>query len=109
MGKLQIWAIDDEGDLTKDAIPGFGRGQAELAKAALVLTELDAGELRGQIEAFLSEFSQIVEPVQGSFGIDEIELALTVNASGGVALIGKLEAGAEAGIKITIRRHPSAH
>jgi hypothetical protein len=39
-----------------------------------------------------------------SFEIDEIEISLAVTAEGGVELIGKVTAGVEAGIKITLKR-----
>jgi hypothetical protein len=104
MGKIQVWAVDEGGDEPTGAIPGMTRGERRRANAGLELIELDQGELRSRIESFLAEFSQISEPEHAGFVVDEIELALTVNARGGVALIGRLEAGGEAGIKVTIRR-----
>jgi hypothetical protein len=104
MHKIQVWAVGEGSNEPTGAIRGVVRGEGSRTRAGLELIELDQGELRNRIEAFLSEFSEIHEPEHASFIVDEIELALTVNAKGGVALIGKLEAGGEAGIKVTIRR-----
>jgi hypothetical protein len=41
---------------------------------------------------------------ESKFYVDELEISLAINASGGVELIGKLEAGAQAGIKIKLKR-----
>lgn len=103
MSKIPVWAVIEETMEAKGAIPGINSSPSGRGRV-LELIELDSGELRSRIEAILSEFSEITEPKQASFVIDEIELALTVNAKGGVALIGKLEAGGEAGIKVTMRR-----
>ncbi len=46
----------------------------------------------------------------GAFRIDEIELSLAINASGGVELIGKAEVGVEGGISLKLRRSvPTPH
>ena len=66
---------------------------------------------RDQMASQLQEFLLSIEPVlkveldKGTgFAIDAIELSLTVNANGGLELIGKLNAGMEASIKLTLKR-----
>ena len=100
MGKIAVWALEDE--QVAHALPGVGGrpGKAE----ALELIELEPGVLRDKLETFLKEFEEMAEQPDATFAIDEIELALTVNAKGAIALLAKLEGGAEAGIKVKIRR-----
>jgi hypothetical protein len=54
----------------------------------------------------MEKFRPIVESQdqKSAFIIDEVELSLAVNAKGGIELLGKLEAGAQAGIKIKLKR-----
>jgi len=40
------------------------------------------------------------------YEVDEVELSFGVNASGSIALIAKLEAGAQAAIKVKLKRRP---
>lgn len=63
--------------------------------------------LSDNLKNVLTNFQQLVndvpKPASGYF-IDEIEINLGVNGSGGIALIGKMEVGMEAGIKVRIKR-----
>ncbi len=43
-------------------------------------------------------------PTEQGFEIDEIELSLSVDAKGGVSLIGSVEVGGHAGIKVKLKR-----
>lgn len=63
--------------------------------------------LSDNLKEVLTNFQQLVndipKPASGYF-IDEIEINLGVNGSGGIALIGKMEVGMEAAIKVKIKR-----
>ncbi len=99
---LRVWAVP--GDAAHDALPNVIGLKEKVAASTLELVEFKPGELRSSIQIFLEEFSILpCEPKTG-FQVEEIELALTVNAKGGIALLGKLEVGGEAGIKVKIRR-----
>ena len=56
---------------------------------------------------FMDSFEQVfeTESEKKGFYIDEIELTLAVNASGGLELIGKANAGIEGGIKVKLKRN----
>lgn len=43
-------------------------------------------------------------PPEQGFEIDEIELTLSIDAKGGVSLIGSVEVGGHAGIKVKLKR-----
>ncbi len=71
------------------------------------VAQVKASELGDNIRDFLSK----VTPALASAGenlkeysIDEFELSLTVNAKGGISLLGVDEAGASAGIKVKLKR-----
>lgn len=55
---------------------------------------------------FIQNFNQVFQdaPSSNNFYVDEIELSLAINASGGIELIGKATAGVEGGIKVTLKR-----
>lgn len=58
------------------------------------------GNLLAQVQSALEKAQQVAS----SFTVEEIELNIGINAKGGLALIGKVEAGMEAGIKIKLKR-----
>jgi|GEM_PF-1313137 len=99
---LRVWAVPEEEG--HDALPSFDRAKGKVTAQALELVEFQPGELRASIQVFLEEFSSLPSEPKTGFQVEEIELALTVNAKGGIALLGKLEVGGEAGIKVKIRR-----
>ena len=99
---LQVWAVPE--DKGHDVLPSFDRTKGRVTAQALELVEFQPGELRASIQVFLEEFSSLPSEPKSDFQVEEIELALTVNAKGGIALLGKLEVGGEAGIKVKIRR-----
>lgn len=99
---LRVWAVpEDEGH---DALPSFNKTKERLTARTLELVEFEPGELQTSVQAFIKEFSSLPSEPNSGFQVQEIELALTVNAKGGIALLGKLEVGGEAGIKVKIRR-----
>ena len=93
MSKITVFAVDDTAGLVvRDSTP---------YRYELKAIELDTAELKRQLEELLNDFVAFSQP-EGNFTVSEIELALTVSAKGGISLIGKIEAGAEAGIKVKI-------
>ena len=97
--KLEIWTFTDQPD-AKAGLPALGRDR-------LQITEVDAQQVVESLRSVMTEFEKLsAAPAGGerSFEIDSIELNFGVNAKGSVALIGKLEAGMEAGIKVVIKR-----
>jgi hypothetical protein len=99
--KVAIWTDDAVEKSTKAALP-------DLAKRAVARTvEVSADALQANIRSFLTKFAALLD--DGTLGdtkvvVDEVELSLTVTASGGVELLGKLSAGGEAGIKVKLKR-----
>ena len=86
---------------TKSGLP-FG---PKLSQKLSVTSE----DLSANLNTFLESFNQVIEAqpetLAKGFSIDEIELSLSVNASGGIELIGKAEAGIEGGITIRLKRN----
>jgi hypothetical protein len=102
MDTIKVWVENiNDGALTKSALP-------PLARTAVKNTiELSGEALRESIKSFASQFITLFDGgvIEGStVVIDEIELSLTVSASGGIELVGKLSVGAEAAIKIKLKR-----
>ncbi|MGT2465820.1 Pepco domain-containing protein [Mesorhizobium atlanticum] len=58
------------------------------------------GNLLAQVQSALEKAQQAAS----SFTVEEIDLNIGINAKGGLALIGKVEAGMEAGIKVKLKR-----
>ena len=46
-------------------------------------------------------------PPEQGFEVDEIELTLAIDAKGGVSLIGSVEVGGHAGVKVKLKRKAS--
>jgi hypothetical protein len=67
--------------------------------------KIKAEDLNKNLKEFLENFSPVFEGNLGigKFDIEEIELSLVVNAKGGFELLGKVEAGAEASIKLKLK------
>lgn len=101
-GMINVWVETETlEDDSKAALPRLGKNRA----AELVQMPSDA--LAAQVKTFLADFQPVfeVQPQKsGGFEIDEIELSLTVNASGGIELIGKLSAGVQSSIKLKLKR-----
>ena len=79
-------------------------GKTTLSKSSypdLRYINLDAPENREAARAMpTSSWGRDV----GNAVIDEVELSLVITASGGVELLGKLSVGAQAGIKVKLKR-----
>ena len=99
--KIKVW-VTPETD-RKAALPS-------LAKKASTVVEVGADVLAQKLESFLTSFRPLIDVEKSNtsdFVIDEIELSLAVNASGGIELVGKLEGGAEASLKVKLKRRTS--
>jgi len=98
--KIRILAAIDS-DETLSAFPKLSQGRE------IKVFEVPSADLADKLALFLSDFQRVLEPQPSSFGsfeIDEVELNLTVNAKGGIELIGTLGVGMESSIKIKLRR-----
>ncbi|HEV2596439.1 MAG TPA: hypothetical protein VGU01_14705 [Sphingomicrobium sp.] len=97
---IEVWApaIQQDG---KAAMPTLRR------PASLEVTEVPISDLADNLSALLAQVNAAFEKaddVPSKLAVHEIELNIGVNAKGGLALIGKVEAGMEAGIKLKLKR-----
>jgi hypothetical protein len=96
---IEIWETEGTQE-AKAALPTLG-------KARIQATQIDISILSENLKQVLTNFQQVLDeqPKSASgYYIDEIELNLGVSGNGSIALIGKLEAGIQAGIKIKLKR-----
>ncbi|MCK4292437.1 MAG: hypothetical protein KAY65_04525 [Planctomycetes bacterium] len=87
----------------RGALPGKMAGKG---LAAMINTEIFSENLKG----FLKKMATILSEAdidESRYEIDCVELSLAVNASGGIELLGKVSAGTEASLKITLMRKRS--
>lgn len=79
-----------------------------LSRAAVSRSiEIGTEVLQDSIRSFSQQFTGLLDgqPLEGGNAvIDEVELSLVITASGGVELLGKLSVGAQAGIKVKLKR-----
>ena len=97
--EITVWTTFS-GDDTQNALPSFTKG-------TIKAVQVTSDTLAKNLESFLSNLESVIQvnpPNDSPFYIDQMELNLAVNASGGIELLGKLEGGAQAGIKITLKR-----
>jgi hypothetical protein len=96
--KIPVWTSDSS-QSTKAALPSLARRTTEVV-------EVETDIITQNLNEFMEKFRPVVESQdkKSPFFIDEVELSLAVNAKGGIELLGKLEAGAQAGIKIKLKR-----
>lgn len=102
--QIEIWSTESS-DNKKAALPKFGK-----ATTKIYSTYVEVSTLSENLNEFLVEFQKVLEKQPKSksgYEIDEIELSLGVNAKGGISLLGKLEAGVEAGIKVKLKKKNS--
>jgi hypothetical protein len=100
LGTIEIWDIETTDTATRNALPSLGRSRT-------TTTEVDLDTLSENLKAVLSRFQAVLDeqPVaKTGYRVDEIEVSLGVNGKGSIALIGKLEVGMQAGIKVKFKR-----
>jgi len=100
LGTIEVWDIETTETATRNALPSLGRQRTST-------TEVDLETLSENLKAVLSRFQAVLDeqPVaKAGYCVDEIEVSLGVTAKGSIALIGKLEAGMQAGIKVKFKR-----
>lgn len=101
---IRVWTEEVADTGRKAALPTLGRAAANAVARSI---EVSKDALLTNIESFAAQFAPLVEgnPIADTnVVIDEIELLLIISASGGVELLGKLSAGAQAGIKVKLKR-----
>jgi len=93
---LTTSAVQEE----RGGLPNFkGFGKSEI--------KIGTETLSKNLKDFLEKIKPIIESQTtdiGQFSVTEIELNLAINASGGIDLIGKFDAGIEGGITIKFTR-----
>src|ERR1700687_4647919 len=99
MAKIRVWTEVMVGD-RKEALPGLKR-----AVAVWESVEVEGRHLCEALKNFLHDFESVFSETEkrSSFTVDEIELNLAVNGEGGIELIGKLSASAQAGVKVRLK------
>jgi hypothetical protein len=88
----------------KNAFPKLG--QSGVLSTARVDSDVLAANLQETLQSLEGVLAKQPDSV-GKFDLDEVEFSLAVTASGGFELIGKMTAGAQAGIKIKLKRKRS--
>jgi len=72
---------------------------------------IDTDVFSNNLNLFLVSFNQVLEKqprsIGNGFSIDEVELNLAVNVSGGIELIGKADIGVQSAIKVKLKREKS--
>lgn len=105
-GSISVWTTAAEGG-SKAALPRLGGGVAagatEVVSVSVDAVKKNLGDFLEQIAPLLDSAGEALK----SYEIEEIELNIAVNGSGGVELVGKLEAGAQAGMRIKLKRKPA--
>ena len=82
-------------------------GLPSLGKSRFQATMVDPAVVSENLKHILSDLQSVLDELPKSttgYYVDEIELNLGISGNGSVALIGRLEAGVEAGIKVTLKR-----
>ena len=80
------------------------KSPSRMAHVSLETAVVEAG-LRDMIER-LGTTLLAPMPQERSFEVDEIELSLSIDAKGSISLIGSVEIGGQAGIKVKLKRKP---
>ncbi|HEX7318547.1 MAG TPA: hypothetical protein VF297_31860 [Pyrinomonadaceae bacterium] len=100
---IPIWTTATP-ESAKAALPRLG---GAIAAGATEVVSVSVETVKKNLDAFLEQIGPLLESSREAlkgYEIEEIELSLAVNGSGGIELVGKLEAGAQAGMKIKLKR-----
>jgi hypothetical protein len=96
---VEIWESQPV-STKKAALPALGT-------TAIRVSQVDVEVVSDNLASVLATFQQMLEKQPRSasgYYVDEIEISFGVSGSGGIALIGKVEAGVEASIKVKLKR-----
>lgn len=96
---IMIWSAEPQ-DSGKSAFPLPTTGPRQVAQVAVDTVARNLRDVVGKFDGMLTEIAR----TSSEFTLSEIEISLAVNAHGGIELIGKLEAGVEASIKVKFTR-----
>lgn len=97
--QIEVWTYPPELE-SRSALPPRTGGRPEV-------THIDPERLAENLRNVIAAFESALETspaIKRSLEIDTIELKLGISANGGIALIGKVEAGLNAGITVTLKR-----
>jgi hypothetical protein len=100
--EIEIWISSPAGDDRRAALPTLGKARYEVSRVQFSILVKNLSDFLVDIQGVMQAPAD-----SSSYSVDEIELNLGINASGGIALFGKLEAGAEAAIKVKLKRQNS--
>jgi hypothetical protein len=103
-GSISVWTTATA-ERSKAALPRLGGGVVAASATEVVSVSLDT--VRKNLNAFLEQIGPLLDPPREAlknYEIEEIELSIAISGSGGIELVGKLEAGAQAGMKIKLKR-----
>ena len=97
--KISIWTESVE-EQRRAALPSLGKTVAQVVD---VDAEVLATNMSKFIEAFGPVISVLPEKTAG-YALEEVEFSLAVDGKGGVQLLGQLSIGAQASIKLKLKR-----
>lgn len=100
---ISVWTTATA-ERSKSALPRLG-GSVAASATEVVSVSLDT--VRKNLNSFLEQIAPLLDPPREAlknYEIEEIELSIAISGSGGIELVGKLEAGAQAGMKIKLKR-----
>jgi hypothetical protein len=100
---ISVWTTATT-EVSKAALPRLG---GSVAASATEVVSVSMDTVRKNLNAFLEQIGPLLDPPRETlknYEIEEIELSIAISGSGGVELVGKLEAGAQAGMKIKLKR-----
>ena len=100
---IEIWT-QPAAPVGKAALPALGRQRLDISEIKVSTLAENLGRLLADVQAAFDGAA----PSASAYQVEEIELSIGVNAKGGLALIGKMEAGMEAGLKVKLKRKPEA-
>lgn len=99
---IEIWTLRDDEGPERAALPRLGTGRV------FDVSYVDPAVLADNLRDLLSHFQSLSldreMQAEHGFAVQEIELSLGINGKGGIALLGKIEAGVEAGVKVKLIR-----
>ena len=96
---ISVWIGQTE-PISRSALP---LAKEIVSSVVKVNTEIFAKNL----SSFLSKVQMVLNSVSvetSAYAVEEVELHLMLNGSGGIELVGNLQAGVQSGIKVRLKR-----